>query len=74
MGNTISVIVGHNTDRHQKLYPDTATLREIFEDQGIDYGRGMTMLDGTTVTNLDMSLADYGKTSRATLFSISKTD
>lgn len=74
MGNTINVVVGHNSDRFQKLYADTTTIREILEDNEIDYGCGVTTLDGTTVRELDKTLADYGITNRCCLFSIIKTN
>lgn len=72
----IQVTVASTTNRNTVILPATTTLRAAFEQQGIDYSRGITTLDGSPIAagGLDKSFADYGITDRCTLVNIVKAD
>lgn len=77
----VKVYVGNNAGRTAGMYAPSATLASILESKNIDYSRGMTTLDGSTLGAGDLSktLADYGfdgsdGKNKCYLFNIAKTD
>lgn len=72
----IQVTIGNNLGKKPIIIDENTTLREAFEQQNIDYSRGMTLLDGSSVEagGLDKSFKDYGVTKSCFLLNIVKTD
>ena len=72
----IKVYVGNNINRTPIIIPEDTTLRAAFEQQGIDYSRGMASLDGATLApgDLDKTFADMGITEKCYLLSVVKAD
>ena len=72
----IKIVVGNTTNRSTVIEDESKTLREILEENGIDYTVGMTQLDGATLRpgDLDKSFADFGVTDHCTLLSVVKAD
>lgn len=72
----INVTVGNNTKRERKIVEESTTLRELLEEAGVDYTRGTTHLDGSTLMpgDLDKSFADLGITSHCFLQNVAKVE
>lgn len=56
----IKVTVGTNTSRNTVIVPETTTLREIFEENNIEYSNALVTLDGCNLQagSMDMSLEE----------------
>ena len=72
----IQVKVSNNMKRNTVVVEDSTTIRQVLEQEEIDYSTGMTMLDGSTLGpgDLDKSFAQFGITERCFLSSIKKLD
>ncbi len=72
----ISVTVGNNANRTTVIIDAHTTLRSALEDNGVDYTRGMTTLDGGPLKagDLDKTFADFGITEKCFLYNIVKAD
>ena len=72
----IKVIVGSNTTRKTVLVPSTMTIRQILEDNGINYSVGQTNVDGCVLQpgDMDKSLADLGITTQCYVMNVAKHD
>jgi hypothetical protein len=72
----IKATVGNNVKRNTVMVDDSLTLREVLEEQGIDYTRGQMHLDGASLQpgDLDKSFADFGIKTQAFLLNVTKTD
>jgi hypothetical protein len=72
----IKVIVGTVTQRKEALYPGATTVREILEDQEIDYSVAQIMMDGVNVGigDMDKSLSTLGVTEKCMLMAIVKSN
>ena len=72
----IKVTVGNNVDRKVVLVEEDTTLREVLEDNGIDYTRGVMHLDGASLQpgDLDRTFDDFGITSQCFLLNVVKAD
>lgn len=72
----IKVTVGNNVKRETVIVDKTQTLRKTLEDAGVDYTKGMTTLDGSTlgVGDLDKSFEALGITEKAFLLNVVKAD
>lgn len=72
----VKITVGNNVQRSTVIVPSTQTLRKTLEDAGIDYTRGMTTLDGSTLGagELDKSFGDMGIKEKAFLLNVVKAD
>lgn len=70
----IKVIVGTTTQRVEKNYIGETTLREILEDNGVDYSVSAVMLDGANIEvgDMDRSLTDLGITTKCMLIAVVK--
>ncbi len=72
----LKVTVGNNVNRESVIISGDTTLREVLDNAGIDYSRGATTLDGTTLRpgDLDKTFNDFGIAERCYLLSVTKTD
>ncbi len=72
----IKVTVGNNLKRETVIVDSGATLRNVLEEAGVDYTRGITTLDGATLAagDLDKSFADFGIAERTFLLNVVKAD
>ena len=72
----IRIIVGNTTNRKTVIEDEGKTLRNVLEENEIDYTTGMTQLDGATLQpgDLDKSFADFGVTDHCSLLSVVKAD
>ena len=72
----ISVTVGTNTKKSTRIVDESATLREVLEEAQIDYTRGQTCLDGSTLNpgDLDRTFAQLGIADRCYLLNVVKQD
>ena len=72
----IKVTVGSNFSRNTVIVDSDTTLRQVLEDNGVDYTRGMTNLDGAMlgVGDLDKTFEDFGITERCYLLNVIKQD
>lgn len=60
----LKVFVGNNINRKAVIVSEDTTLRKVLEDNQVDYGVGMTSLDGATLQtgDLDKTFAQLGIT------------
>jgi len=72
----IKVTVGNNAKRESVIIDANTTLRSCLEANGVDYTRGMTTLDGSTLQpgDLDKTFASFGITEKCFLYNIVKAD
>lgn len=72
----VKVTVGNNVKRETVIVNSSTTLRSVLEQAEIDYSRGGTHLDGSTIGagDLDKTFADFGITERCYLLVVVKTD
>lgn len=72
----VKVIVGNNVKRNTVIVDGSATLRSVLEDNGVDYTKGMTSLDGATLGagDLDKTFGDFGITEKCYLLNVVKAD
>lgn len=72
----IKVTVGNNVKRSNVVVSETETLRNVLEENGIDYTRGITNLDGASLGagDLDKTFEDFGITDRCFLLNVVKAD
>ena len=72
----IRIIVGNTTNRTTVIEDESKTLRQVLEENEIDYTRGMTQLDGATLRpgDLDKTFADFGVADHCSLLSVVKAD
>lgn len=72
----VKVICGNNVKRNTVIVDGSATLRSVLEDNGVDYTKGMTSLDGATLGagDLDKTFGDFGITEKCYLLNVVKAD
>lgn len=72
----IKVTVGNNVSREAVIVSADTTLRQVLEDNGIDYSTGSMHLDGVTLRpgDLDKTFADFGIQNSTFLLNMAKTD
>ena len=60
----IKVVIGNNADRWPVIIPASTTLRQVLEDNGIDYTRGVMHIDGVSLEpgDLNKTFAQMGFT------------
>lgn len=70
----IRVIVGTTTQRVEKNYSPATSLREILEDNAVDYSIAQVMLDGANLQagDMDKTLADMNVTEKCMLIAVVK--
>lgn len=71
----VQVTVGNNVKREKVIVDGNTTLKQVLEDAGIDYTRGVMNLDGATLQpgDLEKTFDDFGVT-RCFLLNIVKAD
>lgn len=72
----ITVTVGSNLNRKSVVVEETATLKSVLENNGVDYSVGSTHLDGATVKagDLDKTFASFGIKDKCSLITVVKGD
>ena len=72
----IKSVVGNNMKRNTVMVDDSLTLRQVLEEQGVDYTRGTMHLDGASLQpgDLDKTFADFGIKSQCYLLNVVKAD
>ena len=72
----IKITVGNNVKRNTVIVPADTTLREVLEDEGIDYSRGTVNLDGSSLApgDIDKSFDELGVKEKCFLLSVVKAD
>lgn len=58
----IKVTVGNNVERKAVIIPETTTLKQCLEDNGIDLSRGTIHLDGSSLQTgeINKTFAELG--------------
>jgi len=72
----INVTIGNNLKRSNIIVSEATTIRKALEDNGIDYTRGTTSLDGATLApgQMDKTFAELGVTEKCYLLNVVKAD
>lgn len=72
----VKVVVGNNVKRESVIVDSSTTLRNVLEDAGIDYTRGVMHLDGSTLAagDLDKTFNDFGIAEKCFLLNVVKAD
>lgn len=72
----IKVSVGNNLQREWVFVDENTTLKSCLEANGVDYTRGITQLDGSSLGagELNKTFADFGVTEKCFLLNIVKAD
>lgn len=72
----INVTIGNNLKRSNIIVSENTTIRKALEDNGIDYTRGTTSLDGATLAagQMDQTFAQMGVTEKCYLLNVVKAD
>ena len=72
----IKVTVGNNVSREAVIVSEDTTLRQVLEDNGIDYSTGSMHLDGSTLRpgDLDKTFKDFGIEGSTFLLNMAKAD
>jgi len=70
----IRVIVGTTTERSEKNYAPSTSIRTILEDNNVDYTVAQIMMDGASLKpgDMDKTLADMNVTERCSLIAVVK--
>lgn len=72
----IKVIVGTTTERIDREYAPSTTIRTILEDNAIDYSVAQVMLDSVSLKTgeMDKTLAQMGITEKCMLMAVVKAN
>ena len=72
----ITVTIGNNVKKKDRILEKSATLREAFDLERVDYSRGVSVLDGASLRpgDLDRTFEDFGIKERCFLFNVVKAD
>ena len=72
----LKITVGTNTNRKTVMVSEDTTLRQVLEDNGVNYSVGQTSLDGCVLQpgDMDKTFADMGVTEKAYLVCVQKMD
>lgn len=72
----IRVQVGNNLDRKTVIVDSDVTLRNVLEENGVDYYRFQMNLDGAMLRpgDFDKTFADFGITEKCFLLAVQKAD
>jgi len=72
----IKVTIGNNLKRESVIIDENTTLRSALEANGVDYTRGVTNLDGSSLNpgDLDKTFKDFGIAEKCFLFNVVKAD
>jgi hypothetical protein len=72
----ISITVGTNTKRKQVVVDPNLTVRQVLEQNGVNYSVGNINLDAKILnqSDLDKTLTELGVTSGAYIINVAKAD
>ena len=72
----IRVTISNNLEKKRVTLDDSTTLRQAFEQNGVEYASGMPTLDGSPLKpgELDKTFADFGIAEQCFLRSVVKAD
>lgn len=72
----IKVTVGNNVKRESVIVDANTTLRQVLEDAGVDYTRGVMHLDGSSLQpgDLDKTFGDFNIAEKCFLLNVVKAD
>lgn len=73
----ITVTIGTNLNRKDIMVdPETATIKQLFKENGVAYERATNYLDGCPINaaQINQTLAQMNVTSDCTLLSVIKND
>ena len=72
----LKVTVGDNVERKSVIIDENTTLRSCLEANNVDYSRGTTSLDGSTLApgDLDKTFKQFGISGKCYLLSVVKAD
>ena len=72
----IRVTVGNNMSRKNVIVSEDTTIRQILEENDVDYTRTAMCLDGATLQpgDIDRPIGDFGIVDRCFLLGVQKTD
>lgn len=72
----ISVTVGTNTDRRRITVDPSMTIRQVLDEQGVNYSVANVHLDGVSLQlgDMDKTFADLGITESCFLIAVVKAD
>ena len=72
----IKVVVGNNVKRESVIVDSSTTLRQVLEDAGVDYTRGVMHLDGSSLQpgDLDKTFEAFGIQEKCFLLNVVKAD
>jgi len=74
--NIINVTIGTNLNRTQISVTSDKTIRQLLEENGINYATTTIFIDGVTVQlgDMDKSLAELGITNSCYIIAAQKTE
>ena len=72
----LNITVGTNTNRKTVMVPEDYTLRQVLEENDINYATAQTSLDGCVLQpgDMDKTFAEMNVKERAYLVSVQKMD
>lgn len=72
----ITVTIGTNLNRNKVVVDPNTSIKELLEQNSIDYSVGGIHLDGLSIAggDLEKSFRDFGITEKCTLISVVKAD
>lgn len=72
----LKITVGTNTNRKTVMVSEDTTLRQVLEDNDINYSAGQTSLDGCVLQpgDMDKTFSAMGVTGNAYLVCVQKMD
>lgn len=72
----LEITLGTNTSRTKVIVPGSTVLRDLLEDNNVNYSVGTIHIDGCPISSGDMdkTLSDLGITSKAFIIAIVKAD
>ncbi len=72
----VKVTIGNNMQRQEVIVESDATIREVLEENHIEYGMASMHLDGVSLRpgDFDKTFEDLGVTDHCYLLAVTKTD
>lgn len=71
----IKVIIGTSMSRETRMYPANTSIRNILEENNLDYATNQITLDGAPVNaQLDKTLEDHGIKEKCMIVTVAKTN
>jgi hypothetical protein len=72
----VTVTIGNNVKKQDKVLEPSTTLRAAFEMVGIKYAEGVSTLDGAALNagDIDKTFAEMNVTGHCFLYNVAKAD